>query len=58
MLERVLDTPLTFHGEGLYHIETSPLICRANQWTGFYLIKAAVVKELNSANFSYGEITI
>ena len=21
-----------------YHIETSPLICRANQWTGFYMI--------------------
>ena len=22
----------------LYHIETSPLIFRANQWTGFYII--------------------
>ena len=21
-----------------YDIETSPLICRANQWTGFYMI--------------------
>ena len=21
--------------EAVYHIETSPLICRANQWTGF-----------------------
>ena len=24
-----------FHDEGHYHIETSPLICTANQWTGF-----------------------
>ena len=23
-----------------YHIETSPLICRADQWTGFYMITA------------------
>ena len=27
-----------FHDRGPYHIETSPLICRANQWTGFYMI--------------------
>ena len=27
---------------GRYHIETSPLICRANQWTGFYMISASV----------------
>ena len=25
-----------FHDEGPYHIETSPLICSANQWIGFY----------------------
>ena len=24
---------------GPYHIETSPLIWRANQWTGFYVIE-------------------
>ena len=29
-----------------YHIETSPLICSANQWTGFYMITASVMKEL------------
>ena len=29
----------------LYHIETSPLIC-ANQWTGFYMISASVMKGL------------
>ena len=36
-----------FHGGGRYHIETSPLICRANQWFGFYMITASVMKELN-----------
>ena len=29
-----------------HHIETSLLICRANQWTGFYMIGASVMKEL------------
>ena len=28
-------------------METSPLICRANQWTGFYMITAPVMKELS-----------
>ena len=36
-----------FHDGGRYHIETNPLICRANQWTGFYMITASVMKELN-----------
>ena len=35
-----------FHGKGRYHIETSPLICCANQWTGFYLITASIMKGL------------
>ena len=26
-----------FHGGGCYHTETSPLICSANQWTGWFL---------------------
>ena len=29
-------------------METSPMICRANQWTGFYMIMASVMKELKS----------
>ena len=29
-----------------YHIETSALICGANQWIGFYMIMASVMKEL------------
>ena len=34
-----------FHDRGPYHIEASPL---ANQWTGFYNIGTAVMKELIS----------
>ena len=30
-----------------YHTETSPLIYFANQWTGFYMIDASIMKELN-----------
>ena len=36
---------LTLDG-GRYHIETSPLICSVNQWTGFYMITASVMKGL------------
>ena len=35
-----------FYDGGPYHIETSPLICRANQWTGFYMIGTSTIKEL------------
>ena len=34
-----------FHDGGLYHIETSPLTCSENQWTGFYIIGSSVMKE-------------
>ena len=33
---------------GPYHIETSPVICSANQWTGFYMIGTSVMKELKA----------
>ena len=33
-----------FHDGGRCHIETSPLICSANQWTGFYMITASIMK--------------
>ena len=36
-----------FHDGGPYHIETSPLTCSANQWTGFYMIRTSVMEELN-----------
>ena len=38
----------SFHDGGRYHIETSPLIFRANQWTGFYMITASAMKELKT----------
>ena len=31
-------------------IETSPVICSANQWTGFYMIVNSVMKELKNDN--------
>ena len=31
---------------GTYHIDTSLLICSANQWTGFYMIETSVMKKL------------
>ena len=35
-----------YHDGGFYHIETSPLICRANQWTGSYMMRPSFMKEL------------
>ena len=37
---------LTLSWRSSYHIETNPIIFRANQWTGFYMIRSAVKKEL------------
>ena len=34
---------LIFHNGGPYHIETSPLICSTDQWTGYYLIGKELV---------------
>ena len=38
---------LSYDG-GHYHIETSLLICRSNQWTGFYFKGTSVMKELKT----------
>ena len=35
-----------FYDGGLYHTETSPLICSANQRIGFSMIETSVMKEL------------
>ena len=32
------------------NVETSPLICRANQWTGFYMIGTSIMKELTDTS--------
>ena len=45
------DDPLPFHGRGRYHIETSPMIWSGNQWTGFYMITASVMKGLTLNTF-------
>ena len=38
---------------GHCYIETNPLICPANQWTGFYVIGNSVMKEL-ILDFTFG----
>ena len=40
------ENPCNYVDDGPYHIEISPLICSAKQWTGFYTIGTAVMKEL------------
>ena len=45
----VTNTRKPFHDGGRYHIETSPLICGADQWIGFYMITASVIKGLNAS---------
>ena len=35
-----------FHTVGPYQIETSPLICTANQWTGLNVTGTSVMKKL------------
>ena len=45
-LELIAKLLQLFHNGGRYHIETSPLICFANQWTGSYMITDSVMKEL------------
>ena len=37
---------LTVHDGGSYHEETSPLICYANYWIGFYIITTLAIKEV------------
>ena len=39
-----------FHDGGRNHIETSPLICSTNQWTGFYMISTSVMKALSNSS--------
>ena len=41
-------TALTLNGQCSSHIETSQLICRANQFTGFYMTETLTVKALSA----------
>ena len=43
-LSKASDILQLFHDGGSYHIETSPLICGANQSTGFYMITKLKIK--------------
>ena len=45
-LELIAKLLQLYYNGGCYHIETSPLICLANQWTGSYMITDSVMKEL------------
>ena len=36
----------SFMTEASYHIENSPFICGANQWNGFYMRTASIMKDL------------
>ena len=46
LLHVKIEQKYILHDGGPYHIETSPLLCRANQWTGFSMIGTSVMKEL------------
>ena len=38
-------------------MENSPWICFANQWTGFYMIRTSIIKELKKQTLiAYNEI--
>ena len=43
---------LTLLWRSPYHIKTSTLICSANQWTGFYMIRTSFMK-VNSLEYIY-----
>ena len=46
-----MNTPFNFLDRSHCHIETSPLIRQANQWTGFYMITASLMKELKQSMY-------
>ena len=50
----LLQTAWPFHDGGPDYIENSPLICRANHWTGFYMTGTSVMKELRERVDSRG----
>ena len=47
LIENLWEQPFElFLKGGPYRIATSPLICRANKWSDFYMIGTSVMKEL------------
>ena len=43
---------------GPYHIETSPLIFRANHWNGFYMIETSAMKDLSKVPICFHELQV
>ena len=48
---RSINLRLPFNDQCSHHIETSQLICRANQLTGFYIKGTFIVKRLTSLHY-------
>ena len=48
MIKNIRAAYYLFHDSDRYHIETSLLIYRGNQWTGFYMITTSVMKGLTN----------
>ena len=46
------------NGQCSHHIETSQLICPANQLTGFYMMGTLAVKELTDENEDFVDIIV
>ena len=44
---------LLSHSGNPYYIEISSLICKANQWTGFYMIRTSVMKKLKVVSATF-----
>ena len=44
IIDFYIKTVLIVHDGRHYHIETSPLIWRANQWTGFYMTGTSTIR--------------
>ena len=47
---------LLIHDGGPYHKGTRPLIYRANQWTGFFMMGTSVMKELKAIMTFFGRL--
>ena len=50
---KIVFLELTLSRRRSYQVETNPLICSANQWTGFYMIGTSVMKELECRTILY-----
>ena len=56
VIELFMQIVKPFNDQCSHHIETSQLICRGNQLTGFYMMRTLVVKMLTNANYFYQKL--